>query len=60
MINPMRFVKNELIQYKEEKKNSKVRPSLLQPDKVHKLVGATQENDFQIIQVADHFIIIST
>jgi putative DNA modification/repair radical SAM protein len=56
MINPMRFVKNELIQYKEEKKKFKNTPKFAPAGQsTQVIVGATQENDFQIIQVADHF-----
>lgn len=56
MINPMRFVKNELIQYKEEKKKFKSTPKFAPAGQsTQVIVGATQENDFQIIQVADHF-----
>ncbi|MCF6139951.1 putative DNA modification/repair radical SAM protein [Flavobacterium sp. K77] len=56
MIKPMRFVKNELIQYKEEKKKFKSTPKYAPAGQsTQVIVGATQENDFQIIQVADHF-----
>jgi putative DNA modification/repair radical SAM protein len=56
MINPMRFVKNELIQYKEEKKKFKSTPKFAPAGQsTQVIVGATKENDFQIIQVADHF-----
>lgn len=56
MIKPMRFVKNELIQYKEEKKKFKSTPKFAPAGQsTQVIVGATQENDFQIIQVADHF-----
>ena len=56
MIKPMRFVKNELIQYKEEKKKFKKVPKFAPAGQsTQMIVGATQENDFQIIQVADHF-----
>ena len=56
MINPMRFVKNELIQNKEEKKKFKSTPKFAPAGQsTQVIVGATQENDFQIIQVADHF-----
>ena len=56
MIKPMRFVKNELIQYKEEKKKFKKTPKFAPAGQsTQMIVGATQENDFQIIQVADHF-----
>ncbi|MES2545014.1 MAG: putative DNA modification/repair radical SAM protein [Bacteroidota bacterium] len=56
MIKPMHFVKNELIQYKEEKKKFKSTPKFAPAGQsTQMIVGATQENDFQIIQVADHF-----
>ena len=56
MIKPMRFVKNELLQYKEEKKKFKSTPKFAPAGQsTQVIVGATQENDFQIIQVADHF-----
>ncbi len=56
MIKPMTFVKNELIQYKEEKKKFKKTPKFAPAGQsTQMIVGATQENDFQIIQVADHF-----
>ena len=56
MIKPMGFVKNELIQYKEEKKKFKSTPKFAPAGQsTQVIVGATQENDFQIIQVADHF-----
>jgi putative DNA modification/repair radical SAM protein len=56
MIKPMHFVKNELIQYKEEKKKYKSTPKFAPAGQsTQVIVGATQENDFQIIQVADHF-----
>jgi putative DNA modification/repair radical SAM protein len=56
MIKPMRFVKNELIQYKEEKKKFKSTPKFAPAGQsTQVIVGATQENDFQIIQVANHF-----
>lgn len=56
MINPMKFVKNELIIYKEEKKKFKSTPKFAPAGQsTQVIVGATQENDFQIIQVADHF-----
>ena len=56
MIKPMRFVKNELIQYKEEKKKFKSTPKFAPAGQsTQVIIGATQENDFQIIQVADHF-----
>lgn len=56
MIKPMGFVKNELIQYKEEKKKYKNTPKFAPAGQsTQVIVGAASENDFQIIQVADHF-----
>lgn len=56
MIKPMHFVKNELIQYKEEKKKYKSTPKFAPAGQsTQVIVGATKENDFQIIHVADHF-----
>ena len=56
MIKPMAFVKNELIQYKEEKKKYRSTPKFAPAGQsTQVIVGATQENDFQIIHVADHF-----
>lgn len=56
MIKPMDFVKNELIQYKEEKKKFRSTPKFAPAGQsTQVIVGATQENDFQIINVADHF-----
>ena len=56
MIKPMEFVKNELIQYKEEKKKYKSTPKFAPAGQsTQVIVGATNENDYQIIQVADHF-----
>ena len=56
MIKPMTFVKNELIQYKEEKKKFKKVPKFAPAGQsTQMIVGATNENDFQIIKVADHF-----
>ncbi|WP_432222528.1 putative DNA modification/repair radical SAM protein [Flavobacterium sp. TMP13] len=56
MIKPMEFVKNELIQYKEDKKKFRNTPKFAPAGQsTQVIVGATQENDFQIIHVADHF-----
>ena len=56
MIKPMAFVKNELIQYKEEKKKFKSTPKFAPAGQsTQVIIGATQENDFQIINVANHF-----
>jgi predicted DNA-binding helix-hairpin-helix protein len=53
--NPMRK-KNELIQYKEEKKKFKVR-RFAPAGQYAVIVVATQENDFQIIQFSIIFIV---
>jgi putative DNA modification/repair radical SAM protein len=56
MIKPMGFVKNQLIQNKEDKKKFKHTPKFAPAGQsTQVIVGATNENDMQIIQVADHF-----
>ncbi|AWG21040.1 putative DNA modification/repair radical SAM protein [Flavobacterium faecale] len=56
MIKPMTFVKNEILNYKEEKKIIKSTPKFAPAGQSTQLiVGATQETDLQIIKVADHF-----
>lgn len=56
MIKPMNFVKNELILYKEEKKLFKKIPKFAPAGQsTQVIIGATQENDLQIIQTADSF-----
>jgi len=56
MIKPMGFVKNEIIKYKDEKKIIKSTPKFAPAGQsTQMIVGATQETDFQIIKVADHF-----
>lgn len=56
MMEPMGFVKNQLIQYKEEKKIIKSTPKFAPAGQsTQMIVGATNENDLQIIKVADHF-----
>ncbi|MEZ4854268.1 putative DNA modification/repair radical SAM protein [Flavobacterium sp.] len=56
MIKPMGFVKNEIIQYKDEKKKIKSTPKFAPAGQSTQLIiGATQETDFQIIKVANHF-----
>ncbi|MFV5694359.1 putative DNA modification/repair radical SAM protein [Flavobacterium sp. LB3P122] len=56
MIKPMGFVKNEILVYKEEKKKFKSTPKFAPAGQSTQLIiGATQETDFQIIKVADHF-----
>lgn len=56
MIKPMGFVKNEIILYEDEKKKIRSVPKFAPAGQSTQLiVGATQETDFQIIKVADHF-----
>lgn len=56
MIQPMGFVKNEIMVYKDEKKKFKSTPKFAPAGQSSQLiVGATKETDFQIIKVADHF-----
>ena len=56
MMEPMGFVKNQLIQYKEEKKIIKSTPKFAPAGQsTQMIVGATNEKDLQIIKVADHF-----
>lgn len=56
MIKPMGFIKNELILYKEEKKIFKKVPKFAPAGQsTQMIVGATDETDFKIIKVADHF-----
>lgn len=56
MMKPMNFVKNELILYKEEKKLFKKVPKFAPAGQsTQVIIGATQENDLQIIQTADSF-----
>lgn len=56
MIKPMTFVKNKLIEYKSERKLIKNVPKFAPAGQTTQMIiGATNENDFQIIKVADHF-----
>ncbi len=56
MLLPMNFVKNSILQYKEEKKIFKSTPKFAPAGQsTQVIIGATQENDIQIIKVADHF-----
>jgi len=56
MIKPMGFVKNALVQYKEERQKFKSTPKFAPAGQsTQMIIGATQETDFQIIKVADHF-----
>jgi predicted DNA-binding helix-hairpin-helix protein len=47
MIKPMRFVKNELIQYKEERKNLKAHLVCSSRSNTQVIVGATQKMIFK-------------
>jgi len=56
MLTPMEFVKNGIIQYKDEKKIFKKVPKFAPAGQsTQVIVGASNENDLQIIKVADHF-----
>ena len=56
MIKPMGFVKNQLIQYKDERKTIKSVPKFAPAGQsTQMIIGATQETDFQVVKVADHF-----
>ncbi len=56
MINPMNFLKKEIIQRTEEKKQFKKAP-LFAPagQSTQVIIGASPENDQQILQTANHF-----
>ena len=56
MIKPMTYIKNELIQHKEERKIFRKVPKFAQAGQsTQMIVGATNETDLKIIKVADHF-----
>ena len=56
MMKPMGFVKNKLMEYKSERKIIKHVPKFAPAGQTTQMIiGATDENDFQIIKVADHF-----
>jgi len=56
MLQPMRIVQKGIQQYKEEKKIIKSVPKFAPAGQsTQMIVGATNENDLQIIKVADHF-----
>lgn len=56
MLQPMRTVQKGIQQYKDEKKIIKSVPKFAPAGQsTQMIVGATQENDLQIIKVADHF-----
>ncbi|TDX84067.1 putative DNA modification/repair radical SAM protein [Epilithonimonas xixisoli] len=56
MLQPMRIVQKGIQQYKDEKKTIKSVPKFAPAGQsTQMIVGATNENDLQIIKVADHF-----
>lgn len=56
MIEPMNYVKNKIIQYKEEKKLIKSTPKFTPAGQsTQMIIGATPETDLQVIQTADSF-----
>ncbi len=56
MIKPMDHLKNGIIKYKEEKKIFRKVPKFAPAGQsTQMIIGAAQENDLQIIKVADHF-----
>ena len=56
MVKPMTFIKNELTLYKEEKKIFRKVPKFAAAGQsTQMIVGATNETDFKIIKVANHF-----
>lgn len=55
-IKPMNKVKNEIIQYKAEKKIIKSTPKYAPAGQsTQMIVGASGENDFQILKTSEHF-----
>jgi len=56
MLQPMRIVQKGIQQYKDEKKVIRSTPKFAPAGQsTQMIVGATNENDLQIIKVADHF-----
>lgn len=56
MTVPMKYIQNEIQQNKEEKKIYKKTPKYAPAGQsTQMIVGAAKENDFTILQVADHF-----
>ncbi len=56
MLVPMKYLQNGISQYKEEKKIYRKVPKFAPAGQsTQMIVGATNENDFQIIKVADYF-----
>ena len=55
-IKPMEKVKNEIVQYNSEKKIIKSTPKYAPAGQsTQMIIGATGENDFQIMQTSNHF-----
>ena len=55
-IKPMEKVKNEIVQYKSEKKLIKSTPTYAPAGQsTQMIIGASGENDFQIMQTSNHF-----
>ncbi|UZR96441.1 putative DNA modification/repair radical SAM protein [Chondrinema litorale] len=56
VIKPMKYLKNEIIGHKEEKKQNRKAPVFAPAGQSTQMViGATKENDFDILKVADYF-----
>ncbi|MBK0384353.1 putative DNA modification/repair radical SAM protein [Pedobacter sp. SD-b] len=56
MIDPMNFVKNEILVYNDEKKRFKKTPKFAPGGQsTQMIIGATPETDLQIIHTANHF-----
>lgn len=56
MISPMRYIQKGISQYEDERKILKKVPKFAPAGQsTQMIVGATNENDLQIIKVADHF-----
>lgn len=56
MIQPMRYIKNEIIKHNDEKKTLKHTPMFAPAGQSTQMViGATPENDLQILWMADQF-----
>ncbi len=56
VINPMKFLKNEIIQYKEDKQLFKHAPHFAPAGQSTQMViGATPETDFQVLHLANGF-----
>jgi len=56
VIKPMEYLKNEIVGYKEEKKSNRKAP-LFAPagQSTQMVIGATQENDLEILGMANYF-----